>query len=92
MLRQKVAGAMGLLCLVGCVPPAVDAAQNRCLQYGFQGQNALAHCTEIESNAPPAHPIGFGQINAAQDQCLTLGYKGNALADCTERHARAAGP
>jgi hypothetical protein len=76
-------------CISGCVPPATDAAQNRCLVYGFKGQNALARCTETEMAQPPGK-IGFGAINAAQDQCLVLGYKGNALAECTRRHAEAA--
>jgi hypothetical protein len=66
----------------------MDAAQNRCLRYGYTGQNALTHCTEIEMSSPPASPLGFGRINAAQDQCLMLGYTGDALAECTQRHAR----
>jgi hypothetical protein len=74
--------------LGGCLPAAVDDAQNRCLVYGYKSQNDIAHCTEIELHAPPGPPPGFSRINAAQDQCMIRGYRGNALADCTQHHAR----
>ena len=91
-MRRTAVTMASLLALAGCLPAPLDAVQNRCLQYGFTGQNALAHCTETEMNAPPAAPISFGRINAAQDRCMALGYTGNALAECTQRHARALAP
>lgn len=83
---------LGVVGVAGCLPANMDSAQNRCLNYGYQGQNALARCTEIEMSAPPGAPIGFSQINAAQSQCMVLGYRGNALADCTQRHVRSQVP
>lgn len=91
MTRRNLLPAITLF-LAGCLAPEIDAAQNRCLQYGFHGQNALAHCTEIESKYPASDSLSFGRVNTAQDQCLSLGYTGNALADCAQRHVRGFGP
>lgn len=92
MSSKQIRSTAALLLLACATSQASEQgdAQDRCLVYGFKIQNNLALCTEFEMQFGEPRRWSFKDSNAAQDNCLRLGFRSEPLAACTQRQLRGA--